>query len=278
MMPRPQFMPSSLQRQSAGGAVNCIPQHGTHPLPIQASELPGPLPPGYGPATGATLGNGPGPQPTRPSSATLMNLQQCASPQTRPNLASSSFRSTAVSPFQSLAPLSAHTSALTDSRRALQPVGGAAPDMQDVTPDMQDGGAPPELHSLPEAHGVITPPSTFAPEASPGVNNERESCARLNEEVEMEMDDDSADAEEEDTDYIEVGPDGLRTTEDCVASVFDPQKNFVCRFCEARYKADMDRGLPSEPPPEMPDASLEERAAHCEREHEYVWGILRHAV
>jgi hypothetical protein len=104
--------------------------------------------------------------------------------------------------------------------------------MQDVTPDMQDGGAPPELHSLPEAHGVITPPSTFAPEASPGVNNERESCARLNEEVEMEMDDDSAFAEEEDTDYIEVGPDGLRTTEDCVASVFDPQKNFVCRFCE----------------------------------------------
>lgn len=40
----------------------------------------------------------------------------------------------------------------------------------------------------------------------------------------------------------------------------------------------MDRGLPSEPPPKMPDASLEERAAHCEREHEYVWGILRHAV
>ncbi|KAJ7787416.1 hypothetical protein B0H14DRAFT_2953370 [Mycena olivaceomarginata] len=189
-------------------------------------------------------------------------------PRCVPNLASSSSRSTAVSPFQSLAPLSAHTSALTDSRRALQAVGGAAPDMQDVTPDMQDGGAPPELHSLPEAHGVITPPSTFAPEASPGVNNERESCARLNEEVEMEMDDDSADAEEEDTDYIE----------DCVASVFDPQKNFVCRFCEARYKADMDRGLPSEPPPEMPDASLEERAAHCEREHEYVWGILRHAV
>ncbi|KAJ7816217.1 hypothetical protein B0H14DRAFT_2845143, partial [Mycena olivaceomarginata] len=191
MMPRPQFMPSSLQRQSAGGA---------------ASELPGPLPPGYGPATGATLGNGPGPQPTRPSSA----------PPDEPPAV------TAVSPFQSLAPLSAHTSALTDSRRALQPVGGAAPDMQDVTPDMQDGGAPPELHSLPEAHG----------EASPGVNNERESCARLNEEVEMEMDDDSADAEEEDTDYIEVGPDGLRTTEDCVASVFDPQKNFVCRFCD----------------------------------------------
>jgi hypothetical protein len=40
----------------------------------------------------------------------------------------------------------------------------------------------------------------------------------------------------------------------------------------------MVNGLPSEPPPEMADASLEERATHCQTVHEYVWDVLRRNV
>ncbi|KAF7352530.1 hypothetical protein MVEN_01218000 [Mycena venus] len=177
-------------------------------------------------------------------------------------------------------------------------------DMQvDAPPEtLQDDGAPPEPQdpgSPPEAHEALTPPLdssgalgvTVAADPSPGVNGDGGAVARVKAEeeaptVKMEVDEDGGDEEEDEdeeedgneVDYIELGPDGLRTAKDCVAAVFDPDKNFVCRFCEARHNADLLAGIQSEPPPEMPNATLEERAAHCETEHEHVWGILRRNI
>ncbi|KAJ7791654.1 hypothetical protein B0H14DRAFT_191469 [Mycena olivaceomarginata] len=130
-----------------------------------------------------------------------------------------------------------------------------------------------------------------AADVSSSVKGNAGDLSRVKEEetptVKMEIDDGRGggeeDEEEEDddgneVDYIELDQDGLRTIKDCVAAMFDPENNYVCRFCRTRYDADMVNGLPSEPPPEMADASLEERAAHCQTVHEYVWGVLRHNV
>ncbi|KAK7000998.1 hypothetical protein R3P38DRAFT_3613112 [Favolaschia claudopus] len=92
-------------------------------------------------------------------------------------------------------------------------------------------------------------------------------------------DDDEDDEEEEEggneIDYIELGPDGLRTVEDCIAAIFTPKNNYVCRFCESRYDTDLRNGIQSEPPIAMPSATVAERAAHCVEEHEFVWNIMR---
>ncbi|KAK7061988.1 hypothetical protein R3P38DRAFT_2832734 [Favolaschia claudopus] len=103
--------------------------------------------------------------------------------------------------------------------------------------------------------------------------------------VKMEVDesgageDDGDDDEEEEggneIDYIELGPDGLRTVEDCIAAIFTPKNNYVCRFCESRYNTDLSNGIQSEPPIAMPSATVAERAAHCVEEHEFVWNIMR---
>ncbi|KAF7355576.1 hypothetical protein MSAN_01474800 [Mycena sanguinolenta] len=154
----------------------------------------------------------------------------------------------------------------------------------DVATEMQDVSSPPEVHE------AVTPPvdasSAFsvavAEDASSGINGDGSVVASLKEEVEptvkMEVDDDvggdGADEEEEEED-VELGPDGLRTARDCVATIFDADRNYICEFCETRHKSDLEKGLPSEPPPEMPNATMEELVAHCEKEHEYVWNILR---
>ncbi|KAF8213844.1 hypothetical protein K438DRAFT_988455 [Mycena galopus ATCC 62051] len=169
----------------------------------------------------------------------------------------------------------------------------------DVAPQMEEGSAPPELldaASPPELHEAITPPldasSTFpvavaADAASPAdgggdvprLKEEEEEDAPV---VKMEVDGGEEEGEEEDDgneeDFIELDADGLRTVADCAAAVFDAERNYICRFCESRHAADLESGVASEPPPEFPDATLEERAAHCETEHDHVWNILRHNV
>jgi hypothetical protein len=133
---------------------------------------------------------------------------------------------------------------------------------------MQDGGDAPlegqDMGSPSEVHEAVTPPLGVPPDValasdslkrvSPGVDeDDPRKRARTEEEVEeeqkpvvkMEVDSERGGAEEEDEDeddeddedgnevgYIEVGPDGLRTVRDCVSAVFDPERNFVCRFCE----------------------------------------------
>ncbi|KAJ7682496.1 hypothetical protein DFH06DRAFT_1119728 [Mycena polygramma] len=163
-----------------------------------------------------------------------------------------------------------------------------AAEMQDVqeeeeaVPEMQDAGVPQDAGSPPEAHEAVTPPLDAPPAvalALPGESHEEPPEP----EVKMEVDSDDGDDELEDDDddgnevgYIEVGPDGLRTVRDCVAAVFDPDEDpDVCRFCKARYDADTGNGVPSAPPPRMAGASLEERAEHCQMEHEFAWDLLR---
>ncbi|KAJ6515574.1 hypothetical protein C8R45DRAFT_212567 [Mycena sanguinolenta] len=157
----------------------------------------------------------------------------------------------------------------------------------DVVPEMQDASSPPEVHE------AVTPPvdasSAFAvavADALSGVDGDGGVVRSLKAEeeeptVKMEVDEDAggdgADEEEEEED-VEVGPDGLRTVRDCVATIFDADRNYICQFCESRHKSDLAEGRPSEPPPEMPNATLEELVTHCEQEHDYVWNILRRSV
>jgi hypothetical protein len=133
-------------------------------------------------------------------------------------------------------------------------VDGATETHMDVVPEMQDRGSPPALpdaSSPPEPHEALTPPlasSTFgvavAADVSSSVNGNAGDLSRVKEEetptVKMEIDDGRGggeeDEEEEDddgneVDYIELDQDGLRTIKDCVAAMFDPENNYVCRFC-----------------------------------------------
>ncbi|KAJ6490298.1 hypothetical protein C8R47DRAFT_1124134 [Mycena vitilis] len=156
---------------------------------------------------------------------------------------------------------------------------------EEVVPDMldiQDGSAPQDAGSPPEAHEAVTPPLDAPPAVALAPDEEAPEP-----EVKMEVvdsddgpdeleDDDDEDEDGNEVGYIEVGPDGLRTVRDCVAAVFDPDEDpDVCRFCKARYDADTGNGVPSAPPPRMAGASLEQRAEHCQTEHEFAWDLLR---
>ncbi|KAJ6538528.1 hypothetical protein DFH09DRAFT_1177148, partial [Mycena vulgaris] len=172
--------------------------------------------------------------------------------------------------------------------------------LPDAPPEPQEAGTPPEAHEAitPPPHPVHRPDvmleSDALKRASPRLDGEdpRKQAHTLVVEVKMEVDSDAAqhqarlggDEEEEDEEddedgpevgYIEIGPDGLRTVADCVTAVFDPDQGMVCRFCMARYNADMRDGVPSEAPQPHEDASVEQLAAHCEAEHGYAWDMLR---
>nr|GAT53625.1 predicted protein [Mycena chlorophos] len=74
-----------------------------------------------------------------------------------------------------------------------------------------------------------------------------------------------------DNEFVEVGPDGKRTKEDCVEQMFDA--DLVCMFCRRRALA-----VHEPVPPSWADKTIEERIEHCETEHEPVWEILRNMV
>ncbi|KAJ7639114.1 hypothetical protein FB45DRAFT_420879 [Roridomyces roridus] len=167
----------------------------------------------------------------------------------------------------------------------------------------------------PEAHEAITPPpTTTAPPAvvepeslkrvSPDVDNGdsrkrmrmseseeavKEPVVKMEEmnptppagsdEDEDDLDDDEEEGDDDDDEsglgFIEVGPDGLRTVKDCLSAIFPRDNGFVCMFCAARYKDDLEKGEESEAPMGMGDSTMEEQEAHCLAEHDHAWELLR---
>ncbi|KAJ7490285.1 hypothetical protein B0H11DRAFT_1018757 [Mycena galericulata] len=182
-------------------------------------------------------------------------------------------------------------------------------------PEGQDGGVMQDAGTPPEAHEAITPPDSavdgggavIAPgalkRASPDADGE-DPRKRLRLDVDMEetetepvakmeavgeagggnpegddaaaMDEDEGEDEDEDEDgFIEIGPDGLRTVQDCLGVIFPANNGFVCRFCIAGYEKDQREGVESEEPTGMGGASVAEQEAHCTAEHSMAWKMLR---
>ncbi|KAF8076480.1 hypothetical protein FPV67DRAFT_1664741 [Lyophyllum atratum] len=84
------------------------------------------------------------------------------------------------------------------------------------------------------------------------------------------------DEESEDGD-IEIGPDGLRTVEDCISALMDDDEENdelqTCQLCVVRFK----RGYMNEPKPFL-RATTDELVQHFTSEHSDAWETIRRSV
>ncbi|KAF7290965.1 hypothetical protein HMN09_01275200 [Mycena chlorophos] len=143
-------------------------------------------------------------------------------------------------------------------------------------PRVEDGvaadtdGVQVKREMLDEAEGMGTDTEQVMPQAaSAATQNETLKAEPMTEE---EKDRRMAEAEAAaDNEFVEVGPDGKRTKEDCVEQMFDA--DLVCMFCRRRALA-----VHEPVPPSWADKTIEQRIEHCETEHEPVWEILRNMV
>ncbi|KAG5648990.1 hypothetical protein DXG03_000339 [Asterophora parasitica] len=260
-------------------SLSSTPQPGLSNIPQQLS-MAGPAPPSV-----ATPLNAPTPiqsrQPTpftNPLSGALSSLQQDVRPVA--NASVDPFESPPADACDEPKPTSSeHISAdnIHDSVSPDEPTEATTP--MDVTPG--DASA---ISIAPHGQGSLKRPGSALSSTEEYHESKKQRliedvAAPIEPKTEPDLDvvakcEEQADEEGSEEGDTELGPDGLRLVEDCLAALIDDDEENeeiqTCKLCMARFI----RGLASEPKPFL-RATTEQLVEHCSTEHRVAWESLR---